>query len=251
MSLDLVLPCREGDNSELMYAARSWGANLDHRSLVVAGGKPDWLTGATHLPIRQTPKRRHLSALANLRAILAEPGLSDDVIFIQDDTFTMQPMDEVPVLHQGPLAAVAERRRRANGSSRQGIAMADTLKLLQAWGHEDPLCYDLHVPAVMNRAALTEVLDDIAQHLSTTSADTVSRIYWRTVYGNVHDIGGDLAADTKITNLTDDGEGRPIVSTDDATFEHSAVGDRIRATFPNPSKYEPQAVSNPPEDVNA
>src|SRR5690606_18437088 len=59
-----------------------------------------------------------------------------------------------------------------------------TMRLLQAAGIRDPLCYELHIPMVVNRRAYTEMLRLIPDGMSLHDFSK------RTLYGNLADIRG-------------------------------------------------------------
>ncbi|MGC5412576.1 hypothetical protein ACPXCX_54350, partial [Streptomyces sp. DT225] len=75
----------------------------------------------------------------------------------------MHPVDEMPVLHRGPVRGVeAYYATRGNGSYLQGLR--ETRDLLVGLGHRDPLSYELHVPLPVTKAGMLHALD-IGRHL--------------------------------------------------------------------------------------
>ena len=102
-----------------------------------------------------------------------------------------------------------------------------TLAALKADG-KDRLDYAMHVPMLINRKKGLEVLQRFP-----------SVPMFRSLYGNYWSIGGTLTNDVKITdNETVPGKDWRFVSTSDGSFENGCVGDYIRQTFKNPSRYE-------------
>lgn len=221
---DLIVPLRGGPNEELRTAIRSWHANLRFGRIVVAGGRPDWLTGVTHLPVEQQPNQSHRNALDNLRALL-DFDLAEDVIVCNDDFFVTEMLiREIPALHRGPLADIE--------------TCALTLELLRDAGVADPLCYELHVPAQLNTAQLRQTVAWIDERTHGWPVHRRARIHWRTVHGNLHRLGGQEWHDVKVHDLEPGDWPPPFVSTNDETFAEGAIGRHVRALFPDPSPYE-------------
>lgn len=236
--LDLILQLRGGDNEELRYATRSWVANLPHRQLVVAGGRPDWLTGVEYVAVEQDG-RKHMNARANLDALLQVSDLTDDVIVLMDDVFVMEPIAEVPRLNRGPLADVAKDYAARHPQSPYTRMMDETVRLMAGWGFPDALSFSLHTPLVVNRQRLRDLLRRIDRELWHMHPAVKAQAQWRTLYGNCHIENSVRADDVKVY----DNDRRwqwpsPFLSTSDASFRDGAVGEHIREGFPEPSPYE-------------
>lgn len=227
MPPDVVYIVRDGPNEELRYSLRSL-INLPHGRVWIVGGGPDWLTGVGRIKVEQY-RSKHENGVRNIRAAIAHPDVANPFVLFNDDFFVVQPLDTVPVLHNGPLAD--RITNDALGPSYQRM-LRDTQRLLQRHGHDDPLCYDLHVPMTLDKPALTEALD----------ACNGAQILYQTVYGNLRQVGGTYSVNAKVHASTDDIQ-RPIPdgpfwSTNDKSFREDEIGRRIRAAFPEPSRYE-------------
>jgi hypothetical protein len=105
------------------------------------------------------------------------------------------------------------------------------MKLLKIYSILD---YEIHVPMVMEKTKLAEVL--------------VHPILWRSAYGNIYGIGGNEIKDVKINRYDPqtkfDFDTVPFLSTEDASFEdvRKAI---LEDMFPYPSPYEnPYSESN-------
>lgn len=230
--LDVAYFVRPGDdNEELRYSLRSVAANLPHAHLLIAGHRPYWARTA-HLPVEQSGSK-YGNAQANIRAILACDELTDTIAILNDDHMVTAPIDTVPVLHCGPLAAV-----RAVTSALYQRSLDDTLHLLRGMGFRHPNCYDLHVPYVANRQALTATLDCIAQRTEHWPAERTARVLWETVHATLNGYTGDYSPDVKIRDgLRRDTWPTPFMSTEDSTYWGPA-GRHLRQLFPTPCRYE-------------
>lgn len=225
---DIVYPVRPGnDNAELRYSLRSL-ANLPHGRVWIAGHLPPWVRGVGHIPVApQATKYR--GSTANLRAAVERPDVAESFVYFNDDFFLMQPVQFMPVLHRGPLATVERYyRHRGNGSYLRGLR--DTRDLLAELGHHRPLSYELHVPMPMTRSRALGALD-VGAHLDV--------LHKRTLYGNLHHVGGHQISDPKIlTRSPRFPQSAPFLSTSPDTFANGLVGRFIRAAFPEPGPYE-------------
>lgn len=233
--MDLLIPLRDGDNEELRYALRSFHVNHPPHWVITAGGRPDWLTGTGHLPIAQAPNQPHRNAIRNLRALLGS-ATTDQVIVANDDMYVTEPLEDLPRLHRGSLVEYAGGLDPHTVGARQ---VDDTLTLLQRRDVRDPLLYELHVPAVYDRRQLLETLELIAVDMYGRPPHRVAQILWATVYGNLLEVGGQLADNAKVYTLTPpDVWPAPFMSSNDDTFTDGAIGAHVRALFPDPSPYE-------------
>lgn len=226
MVRDLVYLLRDGENEELRFSLRSVAANLPHRDVWLVGGGPGWPVGVGRIRVRQRGSK-YENVMANLRAALSSPDVSDPFVLMCDDFFVVRPIDSVPVLHCGRLA---DRVARADASAKYQTTLTETLRLLRRLGHVDPLCYDLHVPMTVDKAGMSKALD----------ASAGRRVLWQTVYGNVAGVGGSLAENVKVPVRRTTGAlpVGPFWSTNDNSFASTEVGRRLRRAFVEPCRYE-------------
>ena len=61
-------------------------------------------------------------------------------------------------------------------------------------------------------------------------------LLFRSVYANRVGLGGSIIEDAKVRSR--EGRGGDLVSTSELSFRAFRVGERIRMTFPEPSRYE-------------
>jgi hypothetical protein len=224
VTVDLVYPWRGRDSEELLYSIRS-ARNIGYENVWVVGPRrPEGLPGALHLAVSEGPRK-----FSNLpRAILAaasEPEVSDTFVLMNDDFFVLEPHpDGLPTLHRG---RTAEQRR----TGPYGRGYEETDKVLERMGVGDPLSYELHVPMVVDKAAMRSALEEgLRLHRGGC-------LHSRTLYGNYAGIAGVQAKDVKVYSPRDTVPAGPFVSTNAQSWSGKA-GRAIREMFPTPSKEE-------------
>lgn len=232
--LDVVYICRDGENEELRYSIRSVVKNLPHARLWVVGGKPDWYTGR-HIKVKQL-KNKFENARANMTAIAKSGQISEDFILMNDDFFVISPVDEVKYYFSGTLKSKIDYFISAHPSSQYTALLQRSMKVLINRGVEEPLDYALHVPVIMNRKKLLEVLP--------------LGISWRLSYCNIYSVGGEqievpagTTKDVKIyikdgqpTDISQNPLSSFYISTDDSSF--LVIRDYLQQMFPQKSKHE-------------
>lgn len=185
----------------------------------LVGHKPKW-ANAEHIeqaPTREPKYRRITEAL-----VLAArcPDVSDEFVLVDDDFFILEPLPQIPVVHRGPLAEMTY----TYGDFR------DVPALCTAWGITAPLSYELHLPIVLHKVRLLEVL---ALAAGRGAGHT------RTLYGNLYGLGGQLMDDVKVHDPKAEPDvSSPFLSTNDTSFLRSKTGDFIRERFSEPSPWE-------------
>ncbi|GGK89211.1 hypothetical protein [Mangrovihabitans endophyticus] len=222
------------ESEELRYSLRSLQNLPQVDRVVVAGRTPSWLCGVEHLaPVPDRPGK-HWSTWANLRAAAACPDVSDRFVLMNDDFFALQPVEEIPVWHRGPVGDHLANHR-ATGNAKMAGRRMDTLDMLEAIGVPGRLDYELHTPMVMDKAVLAEVIGR-ADRVRTVKSEPVGK---RTLYGNAAVVGGEVHADVKIRWFRDvPADGDLFVSTSDHTWSTGAVGRWLRRRFGQPCRYE-------------
>ena len=236
MTPDIVYVVRYSRQSEeLRYSLRSL-ANLPHGRVWIAGHMPEWATGVEHIRTNRKPGS-HVDAKTNLRAACEHPGVSETFIYMNDDFFVMQPHEQLPVMHRGPIAKVVGMATAYQRAIQKGMA------ILQAKGIAEPLMYDLHAPMTVTKSGMLEALDIARSDFS---------LHERTLFGNLQGVGGVKAHNHKVYRQDRGWSSWPFLSTNDNTFRREQVGEFIRARFPDQSPYEatpPKAIPTPPVRV--
>lgn len=219
---DVVYYVRPGErNEELRYSLRSL-VNLAHDRVLMVGYKPKWVTGVEHISAQPQPLGPQMTAADHLHRA-CERIESDRFVVFNDDFYVMDPVLAVPTYHAGPLAEKAARTRGSYGN-----ALREALRRLLAFA--DPLAWTLHIPMVVDRRLLADIL---ANTLATAHRMVPE---WRTMYGNIAGLVGEYADDVKVRRRTDPMPSGPFLSSHDA-----AIGwlvPILRRRFPTPSPYE-------------
>ena len=217
-------------NEELRYSLRSL-ANLPHgRVWTVGTTRPAWLAESVgHVVSPERPGTKWKNIVAALQGACAAAEVSATFVLIDDDMFVMQPLEEMPVLHRGPLEGVPSY----NGTSTYHRGIRETEDLLHELGRTDLLSYEVHLPIPITKARMWEALA-IAQ----AKRPKIRCLHARTLYGNLWRIGGALAVDCKAFGRAYEYRDRPFISTSDSSFVNQPVGKYVRASLPDPCIYE-------------
>lgn len=226
----LVYVVREGRNEELRYSLRSMEANLPHGDVWIVGGGPDWLSDRVRRLPRPQVGGKYEAARGNLRAAVESDATPDRFLLVNDDHFLLRPFSHWPVLHRGPIDPV----RRYYASIRSAYylqGMDNTIALLGRFGVEEPLSYELHMPFWVEKARALETFAVLDEHAAK------GPFHFRTLYGNMHALGGEWREDCKVFDLHTVPPW-PVASTSDYSFTSGAIGRHIRNLFPRPSSLE-------------
>ncbi|MFF7888273.1 hypothetical protein ACH40F_45080 [Streptomyces sp. NPDC020794] len=102
----------------------------------IVGYKPSWLDGVRFIPTRQTGTK-YANTTAAVRAACEHTEISETFLYSNDDMFVMERLDEMPVLHRGPLRETESYyAARASGSYLRG--MRETRRTTSAAGRTGP-----------------------------------------------------------------------------------------------------------------
>jgi hypothetical protein len=186
-NMDLVYICKNGENEELRYSIRSAVKNLPHDKVWVVGGKPDWYTG-NYIEVPQS-RTKYTNAKSNLKAICDSEEISDSFILMNDDFYIINKVDKIPYMYSGTLDDKIKQREDIFNGNTYTTLLRQTLGSLSRKSNDIVLDYELHVPMVMEKTKLSRVI-----RLSGL---------WRSVYGNLFNVGGTKIRDVKVYNKTD------------------------------------------------
>lgn len=186
--MDVVWICREGPNEELRYSIRSVVAHMPHNNIVVVGGKPDWYSGP-FVPVDtringKKSSNKYVNAKNNIQHIIDSNQVSKEFVFMNDDFYVLKPLDVVPYFHGGLFADKIDRFRLYTGWSEYTKMLSRTHSVLQGLEIKDPLDYTLHIPITYHKNKLQDVL----KYPGSV----------RTLYGNIHKVGGRFMEDVKV-----------------------------------------------------
>ena len=225
---DVVYPLRRGHyNDELRYSLRSL-QNVPHGKVILSGFIPNWVTNVIAIDREQEEASGWAKARANVTAALEHA--SDPFYLFNDDFYVMQPMDEIPVMHNGPLAETIERYRRTRHTGAYWRGMVATHLLLQEWGYSEPLGYELHMPLLIHHAPYLEALN---------MGQGIEALALRTLYGNLANLQGQQKEDCKVMARAGvlDYDQWPFVSSND-DLSYSPLGRYLERELSAPSPYE-------------
>jgi hypothetical protein len=235
--VDIVWICRTGPNEELRYSIRSVAKNMPHENIVVVGGKPDWYTGR-FIPVEtfidnHRSTNKYANAKNNIHKIVDEPSISDEFIFMNDDFYVVKPVDRLQHYHGGYFEDKLKLFKLYAAEGSYTKMLQRTMATLDALEIDAPLDYTLHIPILYQKNKLAETL----KYDGST----------RTLYGNMHRVGGRLMEDVKVhPKRSRDWAPQPFdymhkdmtfLSTSDSSFEQ-VKKNLLGPLFPEPSKYE-------------
>jgi hypothetical protein len=227
--MDFVYLCRSGENEELRYSIRSVLWSFPDARIWLVGDKPKWYVGDSIRVVQNSGK--YTNALNNLNAICASPDISEDFILMNDDFFIMKKMDSIGIFHGGFLSDKIENYERITRSSSYINKLIATNNRVKQCKIPNPIDYELHVPMPMEKGKLLKILESHGKFL------------WRSMYGNIYNLGGDQIEDVKVYNhrLLEARQGKNptelFLSTEDNSFEVT-LRNRIAPLFKTPSRYE-------------
>lgn len=227
--MNFVYICRPGENEELRYSIRSVLHSFPDAEVWVVGSKPSWYGGNF---IKHKDKATKFTNIHDALKMISSNGLiPEDFVYMNDDFFIIDKIDEIPVFHGGYLEDKANEYLRLDEDSVYTRLLLKAYAKLVRMGVEKPLDYDIHFPLPINKKALQGVVQ--------------LPIMPRSAYGNLCNIGGIQVKDVKmyesgkLMERSHDLETSQssFVSTTDVSFEKLLV-DVLAERFPNPSKYE-------------
>jgi hypothetical protein len=217
---DVVYVCRNGENPELRYSLRSL-ANLDHGRVWLVGGRPAWAR-TRYVSVPQATRDKVLNVRANLRALVATEEISEEFYLFNDDFYVMRKVASVPPMHRGLLS-------EAEGATRWHAYMHATDAWLKDRGVAEPLNYELHVPLPMTKSGLSATLDLIG---------STRELHYRSVFGNLAQIGGERSLDVKVYRATDRIPDGDYLSSSDSGFRGSPLTRHVTRAFRHACEHE-------------
>ena len=157
--------------------------------------------------------------------------ISDSFILMNDDFFILKNVSSIKNFHGGFLQDKIDKYIKISGHTAYIRRLISTSNKLSLIGIRNPLDYELHLPMIMEKDKLRVILDKYPSYL------------WRSIYGNIYKVEGDIAEDVKIySNNRYNGRSKSItddsvfISTEDKSFD--MIKDKLFSLFPKPSSYE-------------
>lgn len=246
--MDLVYVLGTGskwEDNEIRYSLRSADRNLPHRNVIVVGERPEWLQNIIHIAIpdgfANVKGGKYRNVIRKIIGACNDDRVSKDFVLMNDDFFTLKPINHIEPYTVGSLQSVIDHFRerygiKTGGNNQYINALTRTLRFLQKQGIADPKSYNVHVPIVYNKANFIDMTDRV---------DWLAQGYsWRSLYGNLYDIGSVERTDPKISSKvdllhflkrTDYGD---FLSISDNVAQDRNFQFWIEMQFPHKSKYE-------------
>lgn len=243
--MDIVYPVRPGDsNPELRYSLRCLEANYPHNQVWIVGHQPNWLININYIPGGNSHNplpggTNPANVYHNILTACEHADTPDEFIVFNDDFFVTEPIIEIPIYYRGTLddhIHMDSVRKTPNSWWAKSLQLTRTC--LQTWAavtdYPDPiLSYELHLPIRVNKNRMADTLRRFAKHAPTNNPPQ-----WRSLYGNLHQIGGTQRSDVKMMR---GGEIlKPFHSTNDSSLRRY-YSDYFRSTYPELGKYEKEA----------
>jgi hypothetical protein len=220
---DCVIPYRRSSSGELIYALRSL-SNIKHGKVFIIGDNPK-LDNIIYIPFQQTPNiAKNTLDIMNLAC--THPDISENFIWMADDMFILKKLDKIPIHHRGIYSAITRIYTGPRSFNFYVTRMKVTQRFLESHGVKYPLCYELHIPFMINKSKWNKIAHLVKENYNKLS-----------VYGNLNKIGGTKMNDVKIRKRDTLPSGN-FVSTFDTTFGVTGAGELIRNKFSDRSIYE-------------
>lgn len=229
--MNFVYICRGGENEELRYSLRSVVDSFPDANVWIVGGIPKWYSG-DKISIEQNAGK-WANAINNLVAIIESKDIPEEFILMNDDFFITKKIDSIKHYHEGPILDKIEKYNELKMDPNYVKKLGHTYARLQRMGVDNPISYETHTPMTMLKERLSEIMQYCPPSL------------WRSMYGNVHQVGGEQIKDVKVyyrdrfASISHDytASDLPILSTDDESFV--TVRDLVlKKKFAKRSKYE-------------
>jgi hypothetical protein len=229
--MDFVYICKDGINEELRYSIRSVVESFPDSNIWVVGGKPDWYIG-NYIKVDQK-LTKYKNAFYNLKSITESNEISESFVLMNDDFYIIKKIDSIDNYHGGSLLEKINLYQKINSNSGYTRKLLATYKKVLSLGIEDALDYELHVPMMMEKEKLKEVLKNQDQFL------------WRSVYGNLFNVGGKEMQDVKVytkgplvlKSYNLNRENHIYLSSADTSFD-LILDNILRSQFITKTKYE-------------
>ncbi len=207
--MQFVYLCRKGPNEELRYSIRSVIKSFPDAKILVVGEAPSWYVGDLLFIQQNSAKYENVSN--SLKEIAISDLVEDNFILMNDDFYFLN--NEYGYYHEGSLQNKYEAYMDITQVSSYNKKLLDTLNKLKRLGYKDPLSYELHVPFPVEKVKLAKIIK-------------YSDILWRSIYGNIFEVGGFMISDVKVYSSSsmsfksyDYMSGSlPFLSTNDSSF---------------------------------
>ena len=213
---------------ELRYSLRSL-KNFPHGKVWFFGGEPAYLKPDRQVYIAQRGATPWERSTFTIQAICNSDKTPEEFWLFNDDFFIMKPLKDLGPRYNGDLWKHAAHIEQRHGGriSAYTAQLRRTAEALESAGFQTRT-YAMHIPMLINKENALETLARFP-HVPM----------FRSLYGNMHDIGGENMPDVKIATITEKpAEDAELLSTADNSWIVGEVGRFIRERFPEPCEYE-------------
>jgi hypothetical protein len=233
------MPVRRGTvNEELRYALRSIQTNFKMpQTLAIGPGKPAFLNYNFIFPIGHNGgKDANQDTDMTMRWALNCDAVSDPFVWWDDDIFLMKPLDSVPLMYRSLQSKfVAMLQGDLSRTATYSRALRTQSFMIRQFGKDMTYyCYDAHVPMVVHKPLMREVLSWVRS--------SPGGLMKRTLYGNLcaimtGEVGLEIV-DPKVPVERKVNTDALWLSTNDYSFSNCEIGNHIRDVFGERSIWE-------------
>lgn len=202
------------------------------------GERPDWLQNIIHIGVQDifpnVDGGKYKNVIRKIHAACADDRVSERFVLMNDDFFFLRDCKEIKPYSSGTLQEMIEHY--SDQKSQYYNALVRTMRLLNKSGIENPINYAIHYPIIYEKEKFLRMTQDIDWLENPCS--------WRTIYGNLFDIGSVEWSDPKKSSPTsfddflsqeDPGE---FLSISNNIALNSVFQEWINNVFPEKSQYE-------------
>lgn len=225
---DIVYVISNGyDRPELRYSLRTVCKNFPHNKVWIYGDCPEDIKPDGFVHVDQFGSSRYEKVRNMLKLVCMNTDITQDFWLFNDDFFINKKPDSLEPLCLGSLAVHAQKlERKYGGETKYSSQLKETARYLKTRGL-DRLDYEAHTPMLFNREKLLETIDSFPYCPMI-----------RSLYGNLHRIGGDLRDDVKYHAATDEIDPESVfISGSNAAWDGS-LGEYIKGKYKTRCKYE-------------
>jgi hypothetical protein len=228
--MDFVYACREGDNEELRYSIRSVLSSFPEANIWVAGGRPSWYIG-NYIKVDQV-SNSHKNQLNNFKAACESQDINDNFILMNDDFFIVNKIDSIEYFYGDLIQDKIDLYYDLVKDNSYVRRLMQTNSRLIKYGIDQPIDYEMHVPFPVDKNKFKTILEENG------------RFNWRSIYGNLLNVGGTKIQDVKVyksgplTEKSFDYKNNKsdFLSSLDESFEK--IKPILEKLFPNPTNCE-------------
>lgn len=198
--------------------------------MFIIGECPKFLRNVEHITALDPYENKQANAIFKIRTACRDIEISERFILMNDDFFILRNIGTPAANFLGTLRHAINTHSTKAGYYFQ--ALRKTQDLLIESGIEKPIDYESHYPMLLEKQKFLTITDALPW-------DTTGFMF-RSIYGNIYNIGGKERQDTKvhrIEQLEELSKG-DVISTADRVVLRPEFQRFIFSRFPTPSRYE-------------